>query len=104
MGKILTHSIVDNIPFWVLAGASIIIGIISFFIPPKGEVQPSVLRLISWFFAFAALWTVYVAMIHGIDARVQHGKTSLTVGNLENKDHAPRAPEPYFEEEETDHE
>ena len=86
MGKILKHSIVENIPFWILAGVSIIIGIIAFFVPPKAEIHPSVLHLISWYFAFAALWSVFVAMIRGIDARIQHGKTSLTVGSLEGKE------------------
>ena len=65
---------------------SIIIGIIAFFVPPKAEIHPSVLHLISWYFAFAALWSVFVAMIRGIDARIQHGKTSLTVGSLEGKE------------------
>lgn len=89
MGKILKHSIVENIPFWILAGVSIIIGIIAFFVPPKAEIHPSVLHLISWYFAFAALWSVFVAMIRGIDARIQHGKTSLTVGSLEGKETKP---------------
>ena len=97
MGKILKHSIVENIPFWILAGVSIIIGIIAFFVPPKAEIHPSVLHLISWYFAFAALWSVFVAMIRGIDARIQHGKTSRTVGQLEGKD-APQPPMPREEE------
>jgi hypothetical protein len=102
MGKILKHSIVENIPFWILAGVSIIIGIIAFFVPPKAEIHPSVLHLISWYFAFAALWSVFVAMIRGIDARIQHGKTSLTVGSLEGKETKtePTDTEPIEEEEE----
>ena len=103
MGKILKHSIVENIPFWILAGVSIVIGIIAFFVPPKAEIHPSVLHLISWYFAFAALWSVFVAMIRGIDARIQHGKTSLTVGSLEGKETkpAPNDNEPEEEEEES---
>ena len=58
-------------------------GIIAFFIPPKAEIHPSVLRFISWVFAFAALWTVFVAMVRGIDARITHGKTSLAMGNFD---------------------
>ena len=100
MGKILRHSIIENIPFWILAGVSIIIGIIAFFVPPKAEIHPSVLHLISWYFAFAALWSVFVAMIRGIDARIQHGKTSLTVGSLENKEPLPPTPQHETEEEE----
>lgn len=102
MGKILKHSIVENIPFLILAGVSIIIGIIAFFVPPKAEIHPSVLHLISWYFAFAALWSVFVAMIRGIDARIQHGKTSLTVGSLEGKETKPEPTDrgPIEEEEE----
>ena len=102
MGKILKHSIVENIPFWILAGVSIIIGIIAFFVPPKAEIHPSILHFISWMFAFAALWTVYVSMKRGIDARLQHGKTSLTVGSLEGKETKtePTDTEPIEEEEE----
>jgi hypothetical protein len=98
MGKIIKHSIIENVPFWILAGMSIIIGTIAFFTPPKAEVHPSVLHLISWYFAFAALWSAFVAMIRGIDARVQHGKTTFTVGSLENKDHMSQPPMPREEE------
>ena len=83
MGKILRHSIIENVPFWILAGIAVVMGIIAFFIPPKAEIHPSVLRFISWVFAFAALWTVFVAMVRGIDARSTHGKTSLSMGNFD---------------------
>lgn len=89
----MKHSILENIPFWILAGLSAVLGIIAFFMPPKAEVHPSVLKLISWFFAYSALWVVFVAMMRGIDARIQHGKTSLTVGSLEGgKDQIPVPP------------
>lgn len=83
MAKILRHSIIENVPFWILAGIAVVMGIIAFFIPPKAEIHPSVLRFISWVFAFAALWTVFVAMVRGIDARITHGKTSLSMGNFD---------------------
>lgn len=94
MGKILKHSIVENVPFWVLAGISIIMGIISFYMPPKGDIKPSVIEFIGWMFAFAALWTVFVAMVRGIDARITHGKTSLSMGNFdEPKNGSPIEPQ-----------
>lgn len=83
MGKLFKTSIIENVPFWVLAGVSIVMGIIAFFTPPRYDIPKSVLSFISWMFAFAALWTVFVAMMKGIDARISHGKTSLTVGSLE---------------------
>ena len=83
MGKRIIHNIVDSIPFWVFSGISILIGIVSFFTPPPGEINESVLKYISWLFAFAALWTVFVAVIHGIDAKLTHGKTSLQIGDID---------------------
>ena len=83
MAKLLKQSILENIPFWVLIAASIIMGTISFFMPPKGNIDPSVIKYSSWMFAQEALWTVFVAMKRGLDARIKHGKTSLTVGNIE---------------------
>lgn len=83
MGKIIKHSIIENVPFWIFAGIAMALGITAFFIPPRAEIHPSVLRLISWIFAFTALWTVFAAMMRGIDARLQHGKTSLTIGDIE---------------------
>lgn len=96
MGKIIKHSIIENVPFWILMGISIAMGVTAFFLPPKAEIHPSVLKFISWMFAFAALWTVFVSMIRGIDARLQHGNSSLTVGSLEGKE------TPVKEEEEDD--
>lgn len=89
MGKILKHSIIENVPFWILSGIAVTLGIIAFFIPPKAEIHPSVLKFISWIFAFTALWTVFVAMVRGIDARITHGKTSLAIGDTD-----PGAPQP----------
>ncbi len=102
MGKIIKHSIIENVPFWILASVSVVIGIIAFFVPPKAEIHPSVLHFISWMFAFAALWSVFVAMIRGIDARFTHGKTSLTVGSLEDKTPPPTPPTPQSYEEDED--
>lgn len=68
-------------PFWILAGIAVVMGIIAFFTPPWAEIHPSVIKFISWIFAFTALWTVFVAMMRGIDATIIHGNTSLTVGN-----------------------
>lgn len=85
----MNHSIIENVPFWILAGLAAVLGIIAFFMPPKAEVHPSVLKLISWFFAFTALWTVFVAMVRGIDARITHGKTSLAIGDSD-----PNTPQP----------
>lgn len=104
MGKIIKHSVVENVPFWILAGVALIIGIIAFFLPPLGDIKPNAMKFISWIFAFTALWTVFAAMMRGIDARLQHGKTSLTVGSLEDKDKIPMPQVPANEPEEDEEE
>lgn len=102
MGKIIKHSVIENVPFWILAGIAMALGITAFFIPPRAEVHPSVLRLISWIFAFTALWTVFAAMMRGIDARLQHGKTSLTIGDIDRRNESrPTEQQPEDEEEVT---
>lgn len=92
MGKIIKHSVIENVPFWILSGVALIIGIIAFFLPPMGDIKPNALKFIGWIYAFTALWTVFAAMMRGIDARVQHGKTSLTVGNLDGKETTQKEP------------
>ena len=101
MGKIIKQSVIENVPFWILAGIAMAMGITAFFIPPMAEIHPSVLRFISWEFAFAALWTVFVSMMRGLDARIQHGNTSLTIGDIDKKDNLQQPSEQETEEEET---
>lgn len=101
MGKIIKQSVIENVPFWILAGIAMAMGITAFFIPPMAEIHPSVLRFISWVFAFAALWTVFVSMMRGLDARIQHGNTSLTIGDIDKKDNLQQPSEQETEEEET---
>ncbi len=101
MGKIIKHSVVENVPFWTLAGVALIIGIIAFFLPPMGDIKPNALKFISWIFAFTALWTVFAAMMRGIDARIQHGKTSLTIGDIDRRN-KPGLTEPEPEDKENE--
>lgn len=81
MGKIIKESIIENVPFLVLMGVSIAMGIIAFFTPPRYDIPKSVLSFISLMLAFAALWTVFVALKKGIDARFTHKNTSLELNN-----------------------
>ncbi len=81
MGKIIKTVTIENIPFLILMGVSILIGVIAFFTPPPYDIPKSVLSFISLMLAFAALWTVFVALKKGIDARFSHGRTSLELNN-----------------------
>lgn len=57
----------------------------SFFVPPLAVIDSSVFVGVGELFAFAALGTVIKAIDKGVDAKVEHNGTSLTVGDL-NKD------------------
>lgn len=62
----------------------------SFFIPPVAIIDSSVFIGVGEIFGFAALGTVIKAIDKGIDARVQHRDTSVTIGDLD--------PRPFREE------
>ena len=87
-----------------MAGVALIIGIIAFFLPPMGDIKPNALKFISWIFAFTALWTVFAAMMRGIDAKLQHGQTSLTIGDINKKTEQRLTEQTTHEEMEVDYE
>lgn len=86
MGKIIRHATLENIPFWFFVIISAGTGIAGFIVSPTGELHQSVLRFISWMFAFDALWVFYKAFKDGLDARFQKGDMSVTVGSIEKSE------------------
>lgn len=64
---------------------AIILIVASWFVPPMAVIDSSVLAAVGEIFAFAALGTVIKAIDSGVDAKIQHKDTSLTIGDL-NKD------------------
>ena len=50
--------------------------------PPHGEIDGSVLTACGILFGFATLEVVHIAIRKGVDAKVRHGQTELTVGDL----------------------
>lgn len=74
-----------NPAFWVCLSLSIGLIVAGFCVPPHGEIDGSVLTACGILFAFATLETVHIAIRKGVDAKVKHGQTELTVGDL-NKD------------------
>lgn len=66
--------------FFSLVAIGLIIG--SFFVPPMGVIDGSVLAAVGEIFAFAALGTVIKAIDKGVDAQVQHNNTTLTIGDI----------------------
>lgn len=75
----------SNMYFHFFSIVAVVLLVTSFFIPPISLIDSSVFIAVSELFAFAALGTVIKAIDKGVDAKVQHNNTSLTIGDL-NKD------------------
>lgn len=71
--------ILDNMWFKILSAISIILIIISFFLPPQGVIDPSVMAAVGEIFAWGALFTVLKAIDKGKTISMQHGDTTITV-------------------------
>ena len=71
--------------FWVCLIVTLVLMLLGFYLPPTGEISPSVLQAVGWLFGFAALAklcdTVNVAVKAGYDAKVQHGDTKIEINN-----------------------
>lgn len=83
MFKILKDAIVGNVPFYILMSVSVILLVISFFLPPTGEINSSVMAGVGELFAWGGLWAVIKAIDKGTKATIQHGQTSITVNDEE---------------------
>ncbi len=59
-----------------VAAATFITGII---IPPPGEVHPSIIKGIGLMIILVALFFAWDAVIRGLDAKFEHGKTKVTI-------------------------
>lgn len=73
---------VNKAAFWITLTISVALIIISFFLPPQGAVDPSVLAATGELFAFASLATVIEGIERGRSVSLQKGETQLHI----NKD------------------
>lgn len=85
MDKKIKECILHDIWFKFFSIAAIGLLIASFVVPPVGIINSSVLAAVGEIFAFAALGTVIKAIDKGVDAKVQHNNTTLTVGDLDKE-------------------
>lgn len=60
--------------------------ITSFFLPPKGEIHPSVLQGVGELFLFPTLAFAAKAVEEGRKAKIVHGKTTFVVGSDNNEE------------------
>ena len=98
MGEIIKMAVHHNWAFWLCLTVAIFLIVTSFFIPPKAVIDGSVLAAVGELFGFAALANISAAIAKGIDAKVEHNGTSITIGDLNKEKEKPV----YIEEEEYD--
>lgn len=85
MTEIVKKATMKNPAFWVCLSLSIGLIVAGFCVPPHGEIDGSVLTACGILFGFATLEVVHIAIRKGVDAKVKHGQTEVTLGDL-NKD------------------
>ena len=79
MPEILKNAVKGNHWFAVFSIVAVLLIVISFFLPPMGAIDPSVLAAAGELFLFAALWTVIHAIDRGNSAKLSKGDVSLEV-------------------------
>lgn len=85
MKKFYHNFLRDNSYFWFFGGISVLLIVLSFFIPPLAIVDGSVLAATGELFGFAALGAVVHSIDRGKTASVSHNGTTITVGEKEEK-------------------
>ena len=71
----------NKIAFWVCLAISVTLLTVSFLLPPKGQIDPSVLRGVGEIFAFAVLYVVIEALQRGTDVTLHKGDIDISLNN-----------------------
>ena len=82
MTEIVRKATISNAAFWVCLIFSIALITGGFLTPPLAKIDGSLITAVGELFAFATLWVVWHSIKMGVDARLTHGKTSVTIGDL----------------------
>lgn len=82
MSETYKRATIKNPAFWVCLSLSIALIVAGFCVPPHGEIDGSVLTACGILFGFATLEVVHISIKRGLDAKVKHGKTEVTIGDI----------------------
>lgn len=74
-------TLIGNVAFWVCAVISLVLICLGFILPPRGQIDPSVLKAVGELFGFATLGIVHDALKRGYDAKIQHGDTTIEISD-----------------------
>ena len=81
MAEVVKKVLKTNVWLHILTSISLLLLVGSWFVPPMGAIDSSVLAGVGEIFAFAALWVAADAIKQGYDAKIQHGDTSVTISD-----------------------
>lgn len=79
MGEVIKQAVKGNNGFWILAGIAAALLVVSFILPPSGQIHPSVIAGTGEIFLFASLWTVVKAIDNGHSAKITKGDATIEV-------------------------
>ena len=85
MGERIKQAVHHNVWFWVLMISALVLIVASWLMPPTAVIDGSVLAAVGELAGFSAIGTVIKAMDMGVDARVRHKDTEVTVGDFDKR-------------------
>ena len=75
----------DKVIFYICLGVAIALLATSFFLPPTGVIDPSILKAVAELLGFAALGIVGKNLAIGKEVTFTHGDTKVEIGDKENE-------------------
>lgn len=75
----------DKVIFYVCLSLAVLLFVGSFFCPPMGSIDGSVLQAGAELLGFAALGIVGKNLARGKEVKFQHGQTEVTIGEDEDE-------------------
>lgn len=74
----------DKYIFYICLFSAILIGVVSFILPPTGVIDPSCLKFIALLLAFSALGVAGQNLANGKDVIFSHGDTKVEINDDED--------------------
>lgn len=77
--NIFKEATLHNVWFIILSILSVGLIVCSFFLPPTGTIDPSVIQASGELLGWGALWTVWRGITHSKKTTLQHKDTNLII-------------------------
>ena len=78
-------SVSTTIALWVCLGMTILLFVVSFMLPPKGAIDPSIFKAAGFLFGFASLFELREAIREGLGVKLTHGDTTIEIKDVDGK-------------------